>query len=88
MDGVAETLEAVSVGRLVIFRRDRESFVEADISLVIVLKADDQKVLFRKCIDMDHALPVVFYLFLTLDRIVQGIAEDGADVHDIHEIEQ
>ena len=88
VDCIAETFQSVSVGGGLLLGCDGQPLLEPDIAFVIVLEADDQKVFFRKSVYVDHPFVVVFDLLLAFDGVVQGVSENGADVHYIHKVKQ
>ena len=65
----------------------RHTVHKAQFAAVTVFHADAQKVLLAHGGNVNQALLRVRELLHALDRVVQRVAEQGADVHRIHEIQ-
>ena len=66
----------------------RKFGIKFQIILTVILKSDDQEISLGKGRYMDQPFFPVFDFLLALDGIIQRIAENGADIHDIHKIKQ
>ena len=66
----------------------RKFGIKYQIIFTVIFKSNNQEISLRKGGHVDQPFFPVFDLLLTLDGIIQCIAENGADIHHIHKIKQ
>ena len=76
LDGVAQTLQAVAVVARIVLCGGGKILTKVDLSLKIVLKADDEKIFLGIGGNMNEAFLLVRNLQLTFNGVVQGVSED------------
>ena len=79
-------LHTVAMHLTISFRRHRQPTVKIDRIHTVIFNAYQQETVLRVDIHFDQACFRIAVFLLTLDGVVNGVAEDRTNVHRVHEV--
>ena len=80
-------LHAIAVHLPVCFCRHGQPPVKIDRVLTIILHANQHETVLRVDIHLNQACLWIAVFLLALNGVINGVSENGADIHDVNEIQ-